>query len=100
MLADLAASRPNMNTAANPGCDWLFPGGRPGQPLTPGALLRQLRAHGVPVTQARTAAFRQLVLQAPAPVIARALSYSPGTAAGHVTAAGGTWSRYPATRAR
>jgi hypothetical protein len=56
-----------MTIAANPGCDWLFPGGRSGQPLTPGALTR-------------------------------ALGYSPGTAAGHVTAAGGTWNRYPVTR--
>lgn len=98
MLLQLTASRTNMNTAANPHCDWLFPGGRAGQPLTPGALLQQLRALGVPVTQTRTAAFRQLVLQAPAPVIAHALGYSPGTATQHVIAAGGTWSRYPAVR--
>jgi len=98
MLTGLAASRANMNTAANPACAWLFPGGRAGQPLTPGALLQQLRALGVPAAQARTSAFRQLVLQAPAPVAARALGYSPGTATEHVLAAGGTWSRYPARR--
>ena len=99
MLTELAADRANMNTAANPACLWLFPGGRAGQPLTPGALVQQLRAHGVAATQTRTAAFRQLVLQAPAPVVARALGYSPGTATCHVIAAGGTWHRYPATRA-
>jgi hypothetical protein len=58
MLTELAANRANMNTAANPACPWLFPGGRAGQPLTPGALLQQFRALGVPATQARTAAFR------------------------------------------
>jgi hypothetical protein len=99
MLLELAANRANMNTAANPYCDWLFPGGRAGQPLTAGVLLRQLHAFGVPVTQTLTAAFRQLVLQAPAPVVAKALGYHHGTAAKHVTAGGGTWSRYPATRA-
>ncbi|MFC5748071.1 hypothetical protein [Actinomadura rugatobispora] len=49
--------------------------------------MQQLRVHGVPVTQTRTAAFRQLVLQAPAPVVAQALGYHPGTAAS------GTWNR-------
>jgi hypothetical protein len=73
MLTELATNRANMNTATNPDSDWLFPGGRAGQPLSPGAFLQQLRAHGVPVTQTRTAAFRQLVLQAPAPVVAQAL---------------------------
>jgi hypothetical protein len=87
-----------MNTAANPDADWLFPGGRAGQPLTPGALLQQLRALGLPVTQTRTAAFRQLVLQAPAPVIAQALGYHHNTATKHAIAAGGTWMRYPAQR--
>jgi hypothetical protein len=61
-------------------------------------LRQRLRALGVPATQARTAAFRQLVLQAPAPVVARALGYSDQTATSHVIAAGGTWSRYPAIR--
>ena len=98
MLRELAASRANMNTAANPDCDWLFPGGRAGQPLTAGALLQQLHALGVHATQTRTAAFRQLVLQAPAPVVAKALGYQHGTAAKHVAAGGGTWSRYPAAR--
>jgi hypothetical protein len=68
-------------------------------PLTPGALLQQFRALGVSATQTRTAAFRQLVLQAPAPVVAHAFGYTPGTATQHVFAAGGTWNRYPATRA-
>jgi hypothetical protein len=34
ILTELAANRANMNTAANPACPWLFPGGRAGQPLT------------------------------------------------------------------
>jgi hypothetical protein len=37
----------------------------------PIGLRRQLHELGIPLTQARTAAFRQLVLQAPPPVVAR-----------------------------
>ncbi|TDE28980.1 hypothetical protein E1289_20985 [Actinomadura sp. 6K520] len=98
MLTTLVADRANMNTAANPDSDWLFPGGRAGQPLSPGAFLQQLRALGLPTTQTRTAAFQQLVLQAPAPVVAQALGYHHNTATKHRTAAGGTWNRYPTTR--
>jgi hypothetical protein len=98
MLTELAANRANMNTAVNPGCQWLFPGQRAGLPLMPLRLRRQLHELGIPVTQARTASFRQLVLQAPPPVVARALGYDYGTAANHAIAAGGTWNRYPAAR--
>ncbi|MET7550996.1 hypothetical protein ACWD8L_33660 [Streptomyces sp. NPDC005133] len=42
----------------------------------------------------RTSAIRQLVLQAPAPVIAKVLGYHDKTATRLVTEAGGTWSRY------
>jgi hypothetical protein len=73
--------------------DWAF-----SAPLTAGALLQQLHALGVQATQTRTAAFRQLVLQAPASVVAQALGCAPETAEGHVRDGGGTWSRYPATR--
>ena len=100
MLTELAANRVNMNIATNPACRWLFPGQRVGQPLTPGALHHQLQALGIPAVQARTSAFRQLVLQAPAPVVAQALGYNYGTATEHAIAAGGTWNRYPATRVR
>jgi len=37
---------------------------------------------------------RQLVLQAPAPVVAQALGYHDKTASRLVAEAGGTWSRY------
>ncbi|MGK5551977.1 hypothetical protein ACSNOI_10220 [Actinomadura kijaniata] len=98
MLIELASHRADMNTATKPDAAWLFPGGRAGQPLTPGALLHLLRPLGLPVTQTRAAAFQQLVLQAPTPVVARALGYHHGTATKHQAAAGGTWSRYPRSR--
>jgi hypothetical protein len=95
LLTQLATSRANMNTAANPAARWLFPGGRPGQPLTAGALLPSLRHLAIPVTKARTAALRDLVLKAPAPVIATALGYSHTTTHRHHADAGGTWHHYP-----
>lgn len=97
LLTRLVDERANMNTATNPDSRWLFPGGRAGQPLTAGALRQRFQALGLPTTPARTASLRQLVLQVPAPVVAKALGYAPGTTEGHREAAGGTWSRYAAT---
>jgi len=96
LLHALVDSRANMNTASNPNTRWLFPGGRAGQPLTPGALRQRFQALGLPTIPARTAALGQLVLQAPAPVIAAALGYQDGTAEHHRVTTGGTWSRYTA----
>ena len=96
LLLELVDARANMNTASNPDSRWLFPGGRAGQPLTPGALRQRFQALGLPTTPGRTSALRQLVLQAPAPVIAAALGYEDGTTEQHRLAAGGNWSRYTA----
>jgi hypothetical protein len=96
LLLELIDARANMNTASNPDSRWLFPGGRVGQPLTPGALRQQFKPLGLPTTPGRTSALRQLVLQAPAPVVAAALGYENGTTEHHRLAAGGNWSRYTA----
>jgi hypothetical protein len=98
LLRQLLAARPNMNTAANADCPWLFPGGRVGEPLNPSTIHHRFQQFGIPTAQARTAAFRQLTLQAPAPVVADALGYHHNTAHRHHAAAGGTWTRYPAIR--
>jgi hypothetical protein len=45
---------------------------------------------------ARISALRQLVTQAPAPVIARALGYCYTTTERQHANAGATWNRYPA----
>ncbi len=84
------------NREAPPDCRWLFPGHRAGsgQPLTASTLAQAIRDLGVPTLTARTAALRQLVLQAPAPVVAAALGFHPVTAHRHRADAGGTWNRY------
>ncbi|MFD3822505.1 hypothetical protein [Streptomyces sp. NPDC058625] len=62
--------------------------------MNPVGLRVHLREIGVPPQRGRISAIRQLVLQAPAPVIAKALGCHDETATRLVTEAGGTWSRY------
>ncbi|MEV8457599.1 hypothetical protein AB0467_33870 [Streptomyces sp. NPDC052095] len=80
--------------ASSRSSQWLFPGRQPGQPMNSVSLQVHLREIGVPPQRGRTSAIRQLVLQAPAPVIAKALGYHDKTATRLVTETGGTWSRY------
>ena len=87
-------SRQHLPYASSRSSQWLFPGRQPGQPMNPVSLQVHLREIGVPPQRGRTSAIRQLVLQAPAPVIAKALGYHDKTATRLVTEAGGTWSRY------
>jgi hypothetical protein len=94
MILELANNRENMNTATNPHARWLFPGQRAGQPLNTGTLRDQLRLLGFSTGTARQAALRQLVLQAPAPVVAQSLGYFHTTTTRVANQAGGTWSRY------
>ena len=74
---------------------WLFPGRRPGQPLSYVSFSQGLRDLGVPLRLARVAAIRQLALQAPAPVIAEALGFHHTTQRQTIHA-GGIWNRYAA----
>jgi hypothetical protein len=53
-----------------------------------------MQALGLPATTGRTAAVRQLVLQAPAPVVADMLGFHPVHTTRVATDAGGAWSRY------
>ncbi|WP_128382034.1 hypothetical protein [Streptomyces cavernae] len=95
MLLDyLQGQRPNTMTATNSDTRWLFPGRRAGQPMTPATLELRLRHLGFPTQRGRTAAIRHLVLQAPAPVVARMLGYHDDTTAQLAAEAGGTWRHY------
>jgi site-specific recombinase XerD len=94
MLLDYLGQRPNTMTATNPDSRWLFPGRRAGQPMTPETLELRLRHLAFPTQRGRTAAIRHLVLQTPAPVVARMLGYHDDTTAQLAAEAGGTWRRY------
>jgi hypothetical protein len=92
MLLRLAAESPGAGASAR----WLFPGRWPRHPANPAWLLERIRDMGIPGGAGRAAALRQLVLQAPAPVIAKALGYHDGTTTRVLAEAGGTWNSYPA----
>jgi hypothetical protein len=94
LLLQATARRDNLQTATNPGARWLFPGRRAGQPLNVNTLTELVRDLGIPALAGRTAALRQLVLQAPAPVVAQALGYHHNTTTRVATEAGTPWSRY------
>jgi hypothetical protein len=83
-----------MTTATNPAARWLFPGQRAGQPLNAGTLREELRQLGFSTGTARPSALRQLVLQAPAPVIARSPGFHDKTTTRIAAEAGGTWKHY------
>ncbi|WP_328375848.1 hypothetical protein [Micromonospora zamorensis] len=77
---------------------WLFPGRYAGQSLAYPTAAKRLRTLGIPLKEARVSALRQLVLQAPAPVVADALGFHQTSTARQVANAGGTWSRYAPAR--
>jgi hypothetical protein len=91
LLLDYVGHRLNLTTATNIDARWLFPGRRAGQPMTPDTIERRLRQHGIPALGGRTAALRHLVLQTPAPVVARMLGYTQQQTARLAIEAGSTW---------
>jgi len=96
LLQTYVKGRPNMTTAANPDCRWLFPGRRAGQPVHPDTLYELLKQIGVSAGSGRTSAIRQLVRQMPPPVVAQALGYHQVSAARIAAQAGSPWSGYAA----
>jgi hypothetical protein len=75
--------------------DWLFPGRNPGQPAAYGTVFTLLRNRGFPMRTARISGLRQLVLQAPAPVVAEALGFHHTTTQRQRANPAGSWARYP-----
>jgi hypothetical protein len=96
LLLQATTQRDNLQTATNPSARWLFPGRRAAQPLNVNTLTQLIRDLGIPALAGRTAALRQLVLQAPAPVVAQALGYNHSTTTRVATEAGTPWSHYAA----
>jgi hypothetical protein len=96
-LVQYANGRGDHTTATNPHSRWLFPGRRADQPLHPTTVRLCLHSLDIPALNSRSRALRELVVQAPAPVVA-AIGYQPGTAEALAAENGGTWQRYaPAT---
>ncbi|HEX3539317.1 MAG TPA: hypothetical protein VHT75_02630, partial [Acidimicrobiales bacterium] len=76
LIQQLADSRGHLNGAGHPANGWLFPGRRAGQPIEPDQLAERLNRHGI-TRQARTAALNALLIDIPAPVLAKLLNRRP-----------------------
>ena len=94
ILLQLIRNQQTTNGVTNSGNRWLFPGTRAGQSTHARHPLDLVRGLGIPAQATRVAALRQLVLQAPAPVIADALGYHTKHIAKDCTEAGGPWKTY------
>jgi hypothetical protein len=99
LLLHLVANR-DYPSSASTTSRWLFPGRVADQPLAYTTMLKRLRRLGFPRREARVSALRQLVLRAPAPVVAAALGFHHTTTTPQVANVGTTWSSYTPGRLR
>jgi hypothetical protein len=79
---------------------WLFPGGRPGQPISAYQLAERLRQLGLRPAQSRTTALFSLATELPAPVLARLLGIHIKVAVAWQHASAGDWTTYAASYSR
>lgn len=87
-------------TGASAKSQWLFPGGRPGRPISAEALGGRLHRYGVRPNKARTTAMLDLAAELPPAVLGDMIGLFPNTAVKWVHAAGGDWTTYVANRTR
>jgi hypothetical protein len=97
LIGRLAERRRNVGGAGHPDSDWLFPGGRAGQPIEPDQLALRLNRLGV-TRAARTAALDALLATVPAPVLAKLLDRKPWRVAQRTKLLGTDWRNYAALR--
>ncbi|MFD9664865.1 hypothetical protein ACFWAY_25115 [Rhodococcus sp. NPDC059968] len=79
---------------------WLFPGGRPGRPISAERLAERLRQLGIRSGQSRSAALFQLATDLPAALLARMLGIHLGVAVAWQRASSGDWATYAAEISR
>lgn len=79
---------------------WLFPGGRPGQPISASRLGERLREIGIHCGQARSAALFQLATDLPAAILANMLGIHISVAVQWQRASAGDWTAYAADVSR
>jgi hypothetical protein len=75
---------------------WLFPGGRPGQPISPQQLRARLSQLDIRPATARTAALFHLATELPAALLARMLGITVAVAARWQQVSAGDWTSYAA----
>lgn len=97
LVTQLASERRGHASVGRNGADpWLFPGGRPGQPVTASHLGIRLQRLGIEARPGRAAALLDLASQMPAAVIHQLLGVSLGTATFWTSQTNGSWSGYAA----
>jgi hypothetical protein len=104
-LADLALElvgghRGHATIGAGDPSPWLFPGGRPGRPVSAGHLRQRLEALGVQPRQARNTALFQLAAKLPAALLARLLGMDISSAVAWQRISSGDWMTYAADVSR
>ena len=97
LAATLTATSRGHCAIGDPGpSPWLFPGGRPGQPISAYQLGKRLKSLGIRPWQARNAAVFDLAMNLPAALLARLLGINVDVAATWQQATTGDWTAYAA----
>ena len=91
----LAQINDHRNEAGHLEQRWLFPGLQPGQPLHVFSAAAMVKQTGLSARAARNTAWRQMVQQPPAAILADGLGTERGTATHHARAAGADYASYP-----
>jgi hypothetical protein len=101
LVLGLAATRRGHAAIGDDGTSaWLFPGGRPGQPISASRLGERLSETGIRAGQSRSAALFQLATDLPASVLARMLGIHIAVAAQWQRLSAGDWTAYAADVSR
>lgn len=101
LVRDLAGIRRGHAVIGASGASpWLFPGGRPGRPISAMQLAERLRHLGLNPAQSRCAALFQLATEPPAAVLARMLGIHISVAVAWQRASAGGWTGYAADVSR
>jgi hypothetical protein len=101
LVLDLLARRRGHAALGDQGTSpWLFPGGRPGQPISAYQLAERLRQLGLRPAQSRTTALFGLATELPAAVLARLLGIHIKVAVEWQHASAGDWTTYAADYSR
>jgi len=101
LVRELVATRQGHAAIGRPGTTpWLFPGGRPGQPIGDDRLGIRLKNIGLHPRQARSTALFTLAAEIPAAILARMLGIHIQVAVQWQRASAGDWMTYAAEVSR
>lgn len=101
LVLDLLARRRGHAALGDQGTSpWLFPGGRPGRPISAYQLAERLRQLGLHPAQSRSTALFSLATELPAAMLARLLGIHIKAAVAWQRASAGDWTTYAAQYSR